>query len=217
MEMTDSKKTMIWSLCAALCVALPQIVRIIPGADMVYRAMYLPVLLCGAVCGPWGGVLCAFTGTCVAAVISGSPTVVLFPVVLTELIVMGFASGVLMRRKSGPVRGILLAVFLGMIAGGFVAAALFSPGRGSMVLWVWAYVMLGIPAIVVQLVLMPTIFKALDYSGLVTFCDAGERKTSSENLENTLLPAEKPEDISPEVPENAETSAHIPPSELTDK
>jgi len=154
MEMTDSKKTMIWSLCAALCVALPQIVRIIPGADIVYRAMYLPVLLCGAVCGPWGGVFCAFTGTCVAAVISGSPTVVLFPVVLTELIVMGFASGVLMRRKSGPVRGILLAVFLGMIAGGFVAAALFSPGRGSMVLWVWAYVMLGIPAIVVQLVLM---------------------------------------------------------------
>jgi len=64
---------------------------------------------------------------------------------------------------------------------------------------------------------MPTIFKALDYSGLVTFCDAGERKTSSENLENTLLPAEKPEDISPEVPESTETAVHIPSSKLTDK
>lgn len=173
MNMSYSKKTMIWSVCAALCVVLPQTMRVIPNADAVYRAMQIPVLLCGVLCGPGGGVFCALTGVCVSALISGVPSVAMFPVILLELALMGIISGFTVkifrasRGGAAEVYAVLFAVLLGRSASGMVAAMIFSPGRESMVLWIWGYIIAGLPSFVVQLILLPAIVRALDYSGVV--------------------------------------------------
>jgi len=173
MNMSYSKKTMIWSMCAALCVVLPQTMRVIPNADAIYRAMQIPALLCGVLCGPGGGLFCALTGVSVSALISGVPSVTMFPVILLELALMGIISGFTMkifrasRDGAAVVYSVLLAVLLSRAAAGMVAALIFSPGRESVALWVWGYIIAGLPAFVVQLILLPAIVEALDYSGVV--------------------------------------------------
>ena len=36
-----------------------------------------------------------------------------------------------------------------------------------MLLWAWGYVIAGLPSLLVQLILLPTIIKALEYSGVI--------------------------------------------------
>ena len=173
MNMSYSKKTMIRSLCVALCIVLPQALRVIPSSELAYKAVQIPVLLCGILCGSGSGLLCAFTAALVSAFISGVPTFPLLPVTFMEFSVMGLASGILMklfssgRREKAVICSLVPAVLLGRISAGVLAALLFSPGQESMALWTWAYFVAGLPAFIVQLVLIPTIVKTLEYSGFI--------------------------------------------------
>jgi len=172
MNMSYSKKTMIWSLCAALCIVLPMTMRVIPNAYLIYRSMQIPVMLCCILCGPGAGISCALTGAFFSALISGVPAAPLLPVTLTELVLVGLIIGIIVklfggRRNFTVVYGIVFAVLTARIVAGIVAACLFSPGSESMLLWAWGYVIAGLPSLLVQLILLPTIIKALEYSGVI--------------------------------------------------
>lgn len=173
MKMSYSKKNMLWSLCAALCVVLPQTLRVIPNAGLVYKAMHIPVLLCGMLCGPGGGFLCGALGVFVSALISGAPSVPMLPVILLELSLMGFISGFVMKasgksRSDAVIYCVFLAVLLSRTVAGAAAALVFSPGYAAMPLWIWAYVIAALPSFIIQLILLPAIIRALEYSGLVS-------------------------------------------------
>lgn len=173
MNINYSKKTTIMSVCAALCIVLPQTLRVIPNADIAYKAIQMPVLLCGLLCGSGGGLLCAVAGGCISVFISGIPAVPMFPVILAELVLMGFFSGffaaVFKANRGGTALlcSIALAVLIGRGFGGAAAAVLYSPGREAMVLWIWSYIIAGLPSFIVQLVLLPMIIRALESCGYI--------------------------------------------------
>lgn len=172
MNMSYSKKTVIWSLCAALCIVLPMTMRVIPNADLIYRSIQIPVMLCGIFCGPGAGISCALTGVFTSALISGVPAAPLLPIILTELVLVGLIIGVIVkffggRRNFTVVYGIVFSVLTARVIAGIVAAWLFSPGSESMLLWAWGYVIAGLPSLVVQLILLPAIIKALEYSRVI--------------------------------------------------
>lgn len=167
------KKTMLVSVCMALCVVLPGMLSVIPGAERAYGTLHMPVLLCALACGWKWGLFTALGGVTVSAVISGVPTVAALPSLLAECAVSAVAAGLFARRlrekadTSTAAGAVLVSMLLGRAAGGAVSALMFAPTGTAFLLWLGAYMLAAMPGGIIQLVLLPVIFRALLESGLV--------------------------------------------------
>lgn len=139
----------------------------IPG--VVLLPMHIPVLLCGFICGPlYGGVL-GFVLPLLNSVLTGMP--VMYPmafIMMMELMTYGIVSGFLyhkigMEKKRG---GLYLSLVIAMLSGrvmyGLTFQILFAINCKMKAATVWVAITTGIPGILIQLILIPTMVVLLN-------------------------------------------------------
>lgn len=166
-------KSVAAAVCVALCVVLPFAFHMIPNGGTLFSPMHLPVLLCGVVCGPWYGLLCGLLGPLLSCLLTSMPGVGYLPIMMTELAVYGLASGLVMhflhtgKQLTDIYASLLIAMISGRILAGVVQALLFTSGEYSLKIWATGYFVSCFPAIIMQLVLIPILYVALQKAGLV--------------------------------------------------
>lgn len=173
-KMTPVTKCVTTAVCMALCVVLPMALHAIPNGGTLLSPMHLPVLLCGLVCGWQYGLLCGLVGPLISSLISGMPPAgpVLYGMMI-ELAVYGLVTGLLMKLvHTGKLMAdfyisLAAAMMAGRIVGGLAKAFIFSAGSYSMKAWATAYFVSSLPGIIVQLILLPILYLALQRAHLI--------------------------------------------------
>jgi len=172
-KMSIIKKSIIAAVCVALCVVLPQAFHAIPGAGSIYLPMHIPVLLCGLICGWPYGLLCGLLGPLLSSLFTSMPPMAFLPQMLIECAVYGLASGLLIYfiRTKKIYLDLYISLTLAMLAGrifaGISRALIFSPGNISMASFATDYFVKGLPGIIIQLALLPTIVFAITKARLI--------------------------------------------------
>ena len=172
--MSAVKKMCICAFCIAMCYVLPQVFHLLLLGTAL-SPMHLPVLLCGLVCGWSYGLLCGVFGPLLSYLLSGMPGPAALVSMVPELCVYGLATGLGMQliRTGKTVPDIYLsllpALVLGRIAGGAAQARFYLSNAESytVAMWAGAYVVGTLPAIVLQLVLLPALVWGLTRAGLI--------------------------------------------------
>jgi len=154
--------------CIALCVVLPFAFHVIPNGGSIFSPMHIPVLLCGLIAGPFYGLLCGLIGPFLSSLITGMPPFGRLPAMMAELAVYGLVSGLVMKKvhldklRTDLYLSLITAMLSGRIAGGIVAALLYTKGKYSLPIWAAAYFGNSLPGIVLQLILIPILYVALE-------------------------------------------------------
>ena len=173
MTSLQTRKLTYAALFLALALVLPFLTGQIPEIGKMLSPMHIPVLLCGFLCGwPWG-LAVGFIAPLLRSVLFGVP--VMFPGAVAmafELAVYGGMTGFLYHVLPRKLWAVYLTLILSMIAGrlvwGAVQAALAGISRNSftMDLFLKGAVTEAIPAIVLQIVLIPILVIAMERTGL---------------------------------------------------
>ena len=173
MKMSQVKKIVIVAVCAALAIVLPMAFHSIPNAGKVWLPMHIPVLLCGIVTGPVGGLAAGVLGPVLSSVLTGMPPAPILPSMTCELAVYGLVAGLLSSKvRTGRLVADLYvalggAMVAGRLVGGLLQALIFSAGSYSFGAWFAGYFTMSVPGIVLQLVVIVPIAVALERAGLV--------------------------------------------------
>ena len=155
-KLTVLNKSIITALCVALCVVLPMALHAIPKGGVLFSPMHLPVLLCGLVCGAPSGLICGILGPFISSMLTGMPVFGYMPIMMIELGLYGLISGLVMQSlRSGK-----LVIDL-------YAALIFAGGSYSWSAWATGYFVSCLPGIILQLILLPTIYVALERAHLL--------------------------------------------------
>lgn len=165
--MSHTRKIITTAACIALCVVLPLALHAIPNAGSLLSPMHIPVLLCGLICGPIFGCACGILGPFLSSIITQMPPMAYLPSMLVELAVYGLISGLLMkiirtgRYYADLYISLSISMLMGRIIAGIVQALIFSAGSYSLSAWAASYLIGTLPAIAIQLILIPAIVAAL--------------------------------------------------------
>ncbi len=160
------------AICIALCTVLPFAFHTIPNGGTLFSPMHLPVLLCGIVCGPQYGLLCGILGPLVSSFLTGMPVMAYLPTMMIELAVYGLVSGLMMllihtgKQIVDIYISLLTAMLTGRVITGIIRAFIFAPGAYSLKAWATGYFVSCFPAIIIQLLLLPILYVALQKAGL---------------------------------------------------
>ena len=167
------RKSMVTAISMALCVVLPLAFHLIPDGGTLFSPMHLPVLLCGLVCGWQYGLLCGLLGPVLSSFITGMPGIGYLPTMMIELALYGLISGLMIRllhtgKKTADIYvSLLSAMLIGRIITGIIRAFLFAPGSLSIQVWATSYFLSCLPGIIVQLILLPILYHALERANLL--------------------------------------------------
>lgn len=167
------RKTIITAICMALCVVLPLAFHTIPNGGTLLSPMHFSVFLCGLVCGWQYGLLCGVLGPMLSSFITGMPGIGYLPTMMVELALYGFICGLLInlvhtRRKMADIYiSLLSAMLMGRILTGIIRGFLFAPGSLSIQAWATGYFISCLPGIVIQLILLPILYRALERANLL--------------------------------------------------
>lgn len=160
------KRLVMAAVCVALCVVLPIAFHAIPNAGQVVLPMHIPVLLCGLICSWPYGFLCGLLGPLLSSLITGMPPAAMLPSMMVECGVYGLVAGLMLKfvRTKSTYADLYIsqitAMILGRVVAGIAKALFFAPGTPAFA-WVTTSLVQGIPGIVLQLVLLPTLVFAL--------------------------------------------------------
>lgn len=167
------RKSVITAICMALCVVLPLALHLVPNGGTLFSPMHLPVLLCGLICGWQYGLLCGIFGPVLSCFITGMPGMGYLPTMIIELALYGFLSGLVFKlihtgKKTVDIYiSLISAMLIGRIITGIVRAFIFAYGSLSFQAWVTGYFISCLPGIIVQLVLLPILYHALERASLL--------------------------------------------------
>ncbi len=187
-KLSTLTKCAITAVCMALCVVLPMGLHAIPNAGTLLSPMHIPVLLCGLVCGWPFGLLCGLAGPALSCFITGMPGMGYLPIMMIELAVYGLVCGLAMHFiRTGYVTAdlyisLITAMLTGRIIAGASRALIFAAGTYSWKAWATGYFVSSIPGIILQLLLLPTLYLALRRAHLLP---ARYNKNDS-NSQNTI-------------------------------
>lgn len=174
----SAKRLVLGALFLALTLVLPFITGQIPEIGSMLCPMHLPVLLAGFVCGaPIAGII-GFTAPLLRFLMFGMPPI--YPMGISmafELMTYGIISGLmyhhLFRRKNAfaVYSSLLCAMIGGRVVWGVVRVVLAGIGgqAGSFTFaaFISGAVTTAVPAIILQLILIPVIIMALKRAGLI--------------------------------------------------
>jgi len=165
------KKLLYAGALIALGILLPQAFHMFgQGAGMTLLPIHIPVLLAGAILGGvYGGAVGAIVPM-LSFFITGMPPMPLLWFMMFELIGYGVAMGVLTKKCN-----VYVALLLSMVAGRIVYA--IAIGAGSMLFGMdaafmthtafMASIVRGMPGMIVQIAIIPIIYKQLKNGGLL--------------------------------------------------
>ena len=172
--MSSAKKVCICAICVALCYGLPMAFHGL-SLGSALSPMHLPVLLCGLVCGWHYGAICGIAGPVLSSLLSSMPPAIKLIYMVPELCVYGLVCGLVMRIiRTGwnwvdLYLSLIPAILLGRVAGG-IARALFylsTAQEYSIAIWASGYLVGGIPAIILQLIVLPPLVLILAQSRII--------------------------------------------------
>lgn len=172
-RMTPIVKCAVTAVCMALCVVLPMALHAIPNAGTLISPMHLPVLLCGMVCGWPYGLVCGLMGPALSSFITGMPGIGYLPTMMLELAVYGLVTGLMMKFvHTGKLPAdiyisLLTAMLAGRLITGAARALIFSAGSYSWKAWATGYFVSSFPGIILQLLLVPALYLALQKAHVV--------------------------------------------------
>lgn len=135
----------------------------VPGT--VLLPMHIPILLCGLVCGVRYGMICAVIVPVLSSLLTGMPVFYpMLPIMVCELLVYGCVSGLMYKKfKFNVFLSLITAMVLGRVAYGLVFSILATINTSPLkALSVWGAITTGLPGIIIQLVLIPTVVIFLD-------------------------------------------------------
>lgn len=167
------RKSMITAICMALCIVLPLAFHMIPNGGTLFSPMHLPVFLCGIICGWQYGLLCGILSPILSSFITGMPGIGYLPTMMIELALYGFICGLLITlihtgKKTADISiSLVSAMLVGRIITGIVRAFVFAPGSLSIQVWATSYFVSCLPGIIVQLILLPILYHALERANLL--------------------------------------------------
>ena len=166
MKLSYAKRLVLTGVCAALCVVLPMAFHTFPGGGNIFLPMHIPVLLCGLMCSWPYGLICGLLGPALSCMLTQMPPVAFLPSMMVECAVYGCVAGVMMELVHTKKTYLDLyismatAMVLGRFIAGLVKAVILAPGT-PLFAWVTTSLVEGIPGIIIQLALIPTIVYAL--------------------------------------------------------
>ena len=172
-KMSSVKRSIITAVCTALCVVLPMLFHSIPDAGSIFSPMHIPVLLCGLICGWPFGLLCGLAGSLLSTLITGMPPMAYLPPMMIELGVYGLVCGLIMsvvctkKLYVDLYISLVFSMLAGRIVAGLTKALIFTAGKYSITAWVTSYFVTCWPALVIHLVLIPTVVYALMQARLI--------------------------------------------------
>lgn len=160
----------------ALALLLPFLTAQIPQIGSKLCPMHLPVILCGFICGPFWGAAVGITAPILRSVIFSVPVLVPNAIAMAaELAVYAFVAGTLFKKLNKNIFYIYVDLLAAMISGRLVwGAAEFilifaglAEGQIGFEL-IWAQTVLqSIPAIILQLVVIPLTVNVLKKNKLL--------------------------------------------------
>jgi len=172
-KLTAMNKFMITAVCIALCIVLPVALHSIPNAGTLFSPMHIPVLLCGIICGWPYGLLCGLIGPLLSSLLTSMPVMAKLPFMMVELAVYGMLTGLVMHLlRTGKLAldlyaSLLIAMLSGRIVAGILRAFFLAGESYSWSIWVTSYFVSCLPGILVQLILIPILYIALERAGLI--------------------------------------------------
>lgn len=172
-KISTLNKFMITAVCIALCIVLPIALHGIPKSGILFSPMHLPVLLCGIICGGPYGLLCGLMGPLLSSLLTSMPAMAMLPYMMIELAVYGAVSGLSMKLlHTGKLvldiyACLLIAMLSGRIIAGIVSAVSLVGESYSLSVWVTSYFISCLPGIIVQLILIPGLYIALERAKLI--------------------------------------------------
>lgn len=172
MLMTDNKtkKVILSAMFIGIGLVLPFLTGQIHGIGKMLLPMHIPVLLCGLICGWQYGLPVGFILPLFRSVLFSMP--VMYPNAIGmafELATYGMISGFLYKEKKGTLRlylSMIAAMISGRIVWGVMKAILLGMSGEAFTMNMFVSVALfeAIPGIILQLVLIPAIISAVEYS-----------------------------------------------------
>ena len=169
--LTPVKKIVLTAVCAALCVVVPMAFHAVPNGGSIFLPMHIPVLVCGILCGWPFGLVCGLIGPFLSS-FTGMPPLAVLPGMMVECAVYGAAAGLMMKLvRTGRLYAdlfisLIAAMLAGRIVSGIAKALIFAPGT-SLEAWAAASFVTGLPGILVQLLLIPSLVYALTRARLI--------------------------------------------------
>lgn len=166
-------KFIITAVCIALCIVLPIAMHSIPNGGTLFSPMHIPALLCGIVCGAPYGLLCGLLGPLLSSLLTSMPAMAKLPFMMIELAMYGMICGLIMQvLHSGRLvldlyASLLIAMLSGRIVAGIVKALFLAGESYSWSIWATGYFVSCLPGIIVQLILIPTLYIALERAKLI--------------------------------------------------
>lgn len=167
------RKLVVAALLIAVGLVIPQLFHGIPQGGNIFLPMHIPVLLAGFVLGPVYGLCIGAVLPLVSSLALGMPSLARLPFMVGELAAYGLFAGLLYRRLRQVKGGILLTLVTAMVAGRAVYALLLAGATyllhiecGGVIAVVTATVT-GVPGLIIQLILIPTLVYALKRGGLL--------------------------------------------------
>ena len=166
MMLSNVKRLVLTAVCAALCVVLPMAFHAFPNGGSVFLPMHIPVLLCGLICSWPYGLVCGLLGPFLSSILTQMPPLAYLPSMMIECAVYGCVAGAMMRllHTKKTYLDLYLSMGTAMILGRFIAglakALILAPGT-PVFAWVTTSLVEGIPGIIIQLALIPSIVYAL--------------------------------------------------------
>lgn len=163
------KETVLSAMFLAIGIILPVFMLQIKEIGDSLLPMHIPVLLCGFICGPLYGMSVGALLPVVKALLFSVPP--LYPNSIwmaLELAAYGFIAGLLYSRKKSCKIGYLYFCLVSAMLGGRIAWGLSKAmllGLGGKPFTFYAFLAGGfidaLPGIIIQLILIPTIVKAV--------------------------------------------------------
>lgn len=164
--MNDTKKLCFAAIMLAVGILLPIAFHAVPNGGSIFAPMHLPVFITGFLCGPMYGAIVGLVCPLMSCLFTGMPAIAFLPNMMAELLVYGAASGLFFRIiKTGKIipdviLTLICSMLLGRAVGGCVAYLLFLGGNRSEYSWAiffTSYFVTCWPAIVIQLLVVPTV------------------------------------------------------------
>lgn len=155
LSMKTKKAILGQSIFLFLAMIIPPITHRLGLNYLVAQPMHWMVFFAGLTYGPFSGLLLGLTIPITSFLLTGMPLPAVLPLILPELAVYGFVTGLLKNKITG-----FCSLALGLIAGKIIYLALFSL-TGQLTIPVWQFIQMvwgpGLIAIILQIIFLPVL------------------------------------------------------------
>ena len=157
-----TKKMILASFFIAVGLILPMIFHTVNLSGTIFSPMHVPVMLGGFLLGPAYGAAIGIITPVLSSILTGMPPLMpVMPMMALELLGYGFMSGLLFSKTKKIYVSLIVSIIFGRLCSmlaAFILSLTVAP-QISPIPYVLSGVINGLPAIVIQLVLIPILVK----------------------------------------------------------